>query len=283
MIWLQVAFIFLVVLPTVPSYAQALGSIQTDAMHYEATLKQFVSSSGVNYAALQQDRTHLDLYVQSLSRVSGQTYDEMNAADKIAFWLNTYNAITLRVIVDHYPIQKRGGIMGLRFPAASIRQIPGVWKKPWHQVMRKDRTLEEIEHEILRRQFREPRIHLALVCAARGCPPLRREPYRGGDLNKQLDDQAKHFLVSKEKFRIDRAKRVVFFSSIFKWFGKDFSRKYSTDGIQANVSKNERAVINFAMPYLSSDDARFLRDENYQVKYIKYDWTLNESVEKGER
>src|SRR4029434_9265868 len=131
---------------------------------------------------------------------------------RIAFWINAYNAFTLRLILDHYPI-------------ASIRRIgwlPGAAFRerfiPMQGLKGETISLDDIENGTLRSAFREPRIHFALVCAARSCPPLRREAYRGADLDRQLDDQARIFLRDATKNRVDAATRTLYLSSIFKWF-----------------------------------------------------------------
>ncbi len=143
--------------------------------------------------------------------------------------------------------------------------------------MHKKTTLNGIEHSVLRAEFNEPRIHVALVCAAMGCPPLRNEPYLPDKLNDQLDNQAKKFLSSPAKFRIDRSAGKVYLSSIFKWFGADFVKTYGTDEGFAGHGQSERAVLNFISQYLQQEDApEYLRSGNYRIDYLEYDWSLNE-------
>ena len=143
-------------------------------------------------------------------------------------------------------------MVGLAYPKSSIQQIPGRWDKVQWLVMGQKLTLDRIEHAILRGgdpalvatygPFHEPRIHLALVCAAMGCPPLRNEPYAGERLDAQLDDQVRRFLRNPQKFRIDRGNGRVYLSSIFKWFGGDFIKKYGAGEKFAGHSDAERAV-----------------------------------------
>ncbi|HET6463289.1 MAG TPA: DUF547 domain-containing protein, partial [Candidatus Krumholzibacteria bacterium] len=117
-------------------------------------------------------------------------------------------------------------------------------------------TLGYIEAKILRRDFHDPRVHLALVPAAAAAPMLRNEPYEGTKLDAQLDDQARKFLASPRNFRIDRAKKEVRVSEIFRWYADDF------------------AVQKFAGPYVNDADRAFL--SGARVTYLPYDWTLNE-------
>lgn len=246
---------------------------------YRTVLSERVNDKGlVDYRALKADRRDLDRYVSSLAGLDPKSYEAWKDGEKIAFWINAYNALTLKAIVDHYPIKKGGLVSGLRFPESSIRQIPGVWDELSHPIMGKPMTLDQIEHEILRKQFDEPRIHMALVCAAMGCPPLRNEPYWGDRLDEQLTDQTRKLFSDSRQFRIDRKDGTVYLSSIFKWFGEDFARKYSTNGLQ-QVGANLRPVVNFASRHAGPADAEYLKTREYSVAFLDYDWSLNE--EKG--
>jgi uncharacterized protein DUF547 len=151
-----------------------------------------------------------------------------------------------------------------------------VWDKLDFLVMGRRTTLDHIEHEILRKDFNEPRIHVALVCSAMGCPPLRNEPYSGEKLDSQLDDQTRKFLASPQKFRIDREKGVVYLTPIFKWYGTDFERRFATnDGVGAH-SRAERAVLSYLGGFLSVEDRDYLTTGKYSIQYLDYDWSLNE-------
>jgi hypothetical protein len=243
---------------------------------YAAVLQTHVDEAGmVNYRALKKDSEKLDEYLDSLATTPREHYNMWSASDQIAFWINAYNAITLKAITDHYPIEPGLG-RSLLWPGNSIRQIPGVWDKLKWNIMDKSLTLNQIEHEILRKQFNEPRIHAALVCAAMGCPPLRREPYSGTALEAQLEDQMKRFLSHPTKFRIDRKSNTVFLSAIFKWFGKDFVERFGTDTAFGGHSEVERAILNAIAPHLDENDRNYLRTARFHIQYLDYDWTLNE-------
>jgi hypothetical protein len=151
-----------------------------------------------------------------------------------------------------------------------------VWTKLRFVVMRREMTLDQIEHEELRAKFDEPRIHMALVCAAMSCPPLRNEPYVAGRLDAQFADQARRFLARSDRFRIDREKGVARLSAIFKWFGGDFVKDYGTRDAFNGHSDAERAVLNYVAGLLPDDDAEFLRSAKPSIAYLDYDWTLNE-------
>jgi hypothetical protein len=243
---------------------------------FSATLGVYVDDNGmVDYEALEADHEKLDAFAAALAELSPEVYAEWIDAEKIAFWINAYNGLTLKAILDHYPI-KPSFVASLRFPKNSIRQIPGVWDKLKFRVMDREMTLDEIEHSMLRRDFDEPRIHVALVCAAMGCPPLRNEPFEAEKLGAQLDDQTTRFLSAPDKFSIYGARGRVYLSPIFKWFGDDFVRKYGTDEKFDGHGKSERAVLNFISKYVSESDAAFLAEGEYNIQYLDYDWSLNE-------
>ena len=146
---------------------------------YDALLKQFVADGRVDYQGLESDSSALDHYLDSIAAISEATFNAWTKPAQLAFLINLYNAATLKLIVDHYPIK-------------SIKNIGSFFKGPWDQpVVRlfgQTITLDNLEHDIIRKDYSEPRIHLALVCAAKGCPPLISEAYVAGRLDDQLDD-----------------------------------------------------------------------------------------------
>ncbi len=248
---------------------------QTLETSYRKVL-QYVDDRGlVRYADLKTHRLVLDRFVSELGRLDRATYEAWPEPSQLAFWINAYNGLTLQVIVDHYPIQS-SFLASLRFPRNSIRQISGAWDRIEFQVMNRKLTLDAIEHEILRKKFAEPRIHMALVCAALGCPPLRREPYAGERLDGQLDDQTRRFLASPSKFRVDRKRGTVGLSPIFDWYGGDFMAKYQPASGFHNRGARLSAVLNFVGRYVSPGLRGFLVAGNYDVYYLDYDWSLNE-------
>jgi hypothetical protein len=245
---------------------------------YGRVLERFVDPNGfVDYRGLKAKPADLEDFMKALDSLEPQTYESFADQGKVAFWLNVYNVLTLKVIIDHYPIQS-SPFKSLRYPKNSIRQISGVWDKITFSVLRENLSLDQIEHEILRKKFKEPRIHMALVCAARGCPALRREPYTGEKLDVQLDDQTQKFLSDSQKFFIDTNKRIVYLSSIFKWFGEDFLNRYSPETGFEGHSQQEKAVLFFISLHIPEKQRNFLMRSEYKIKYIKYDWALNERV-----
>ena len=230
---------------------------------YAEVLQTYVNDDGlVDYNGLQANREQLDRFNQSLGRISPETYTAWNEAEQIAFLTNAYNAFTLQSIIDRQPLDD------------SIRDIPGVWKRRKFALAGKELTLDNIEHDILRKDFNEPRIHVALVCAAMSCPPLRNEPYLPEQLDAQLDDQTAKFATSPHSFDLDRQNKRVYLSSIFKWYGQDFEQTYGIEN-KFNGNDKQRAVLNYFSPTLNPQEREFLEQEDYRVKYLDYDWSLN--------
>jgi hypothetical protein len=250
---------------------------------YAAVLKDHVDDAGmVDYKKLKAAPQKLNAFVAAMSKVQPNSYDGWNKKEQIVLWLNAYNALTLKAIVDNYPI-KSSFFRSRIYPKNSIRQIPGVWSKIKFNVMGRDLTLGHIEHEILRKKFNEPRIHMAMVCAAMGCPPLLNKPYTAQKLNEQLDERTRRFLANPAKFKIDRNAGVVYLSPIFKWFKGDFVNKYAPDKNISNHGKEVSTVLNFIAGHLEKPDREYFLASNFKIKYLKYDWSLNEQQIKGKK
>ncbi|MBW8001811.1 MAG: DUF547 domain-containing protein [Planctomycetes bacterium] len=244
--------------------------------NYAETLGSYVDANGmVNYEKLKENRQKLDKFVTHLAKLDTKVYDKWDDNTKIAFWLNAYNALTLKAIIDNYPI-KPAFLMSAAYPKNSIRQIPGVWKKIKFDVTGKKMSLNHIEHKILRKNFAEPRIHMAMVCAAMSCPALRNEPFAGKKLDTQLSDQSKRFFANQENFKIDRENNTVYISPILKWFAKDFAVLDSGEAPLSHHSKTKSSVLKFISLHVEKKDAKYLLAKKFKIKYLKYDWTLNE-------
>ncbi|MDG2171001.1 MAG: DUF547 domain-containing protein, partial [Opitutales bacterium] len=153
---------------------------------WDRVLKKHVLGSNVDYASLAKDTQLLDRYLTQLDAVPRAVVDAWTRDKQLAFWINAYNAFTLRVILDYYPI-KTWTFKGLVVPWNSIIQIPGVWKKIKWEVAGQSLTLDHIEHGLIRPTFNEPRIHFAIVCASIGCPSLRAEAITFDKLEDQLE------------------------------------------------------------------------------------------------
>lgn len=238
----------------------ALGGVLHAAEPFDLTharwtriLTAHVKNGEVDYAALKASPQELQSYLDSLAAVTRPEFDAWPEPDQIAFLLNLYNAATLKLVADNYPVK-------------SIKDIGGLFGNPWKlKVVRLwDRltTLDDVEHGILRAEYQEPRIHFALVCAARSCPPLRPEAYVGKRLDAQLQDQGRIFLADRAKNRVDPAGQTLWLSPIFKWFQEDFTA-------------NGKTVAEFVVPFLPAAEISGVSPKDFKVRYTDYDWSLN--------
>ncbi len=231
---------------------------------YRDVLTRFVRDARVDYRALVADRATLDRAIGEIARVSQSDEARWAREDRLAFWINAYNLFTLRSIVDHYPIH---GSLFTLYPRNSIRQIDGVWAAHRWPAAARSVTLDEIEHEILRPIFRDPRVHVAVNCASKSCPPLRFEPYIGNDIDRQLDDAARRFLASDQGVKLSAGRLMV--SSIFKWYGDDFIPAYAAGGT------SDAAIRAFIVRY-GPPAAAAAAKTSTPLRFLSYDWSLND-------
>jgi hypothetical protein len=279
-------FLGLLVMQTI-SCSDVLGRDANDSRFgysdYAAVLKNHIDDTGmVSYKKLRANPKKLQAFVSAMSKLDRWSYDKWSKEEKIAFWVNAYNALTLKVIIDNYPI-KSSFFRSRVYPKNSIRQIPGVWDKITFKVMETSYTLGHMERKILRKEFNEPRIHMALVCAAMGCPPLLNEPYVAERLDQQFEEQSKKFLSNPGKFRIDREKAVVYLSPILKWFADDFVNSRAPQKNIAKHNKKTSAVLNFIGGYLKEAEREYVLGGSFKIKYLNYDWSLNEQQIKDKK
>lgn len=222
---------------------------------WSALLERWVSAGLVDYAGWRRDgEAELGAYLRMLSQACATDYERWSRPQRIAFWINAYNAFTVRLILDHYPVVSIRAIGWLPLAAFRQRFIP------MPDIKGGDISLNDIEHDTLRASFQEPRIHFALVCASRSCPALRGEAYRAADLDRQLDEQAREFLNDATRNRVDAAGKVLYLSAIFDWFASDFEA--AAGSVPAYVARYVD---------LGGADASAFR-----VEHLTYDWALNE-------
>ena len=238
---------------------------------YADVLKRHVRFPHVDYAALKQDRTRLDRVVDEFDAPPARSESGWTREQRMAFWINAYNAFTLQAIVDHYPIQA-GWLT--RQPRNSIRQIDGVWTTLKWRAAGRFVTLDDIEHRILRPEFLDARIHFAVNCASVSCPPLAAEPYRARTLEAQLNAAARTYLASAEGLQMRG--RTIRVSSIFKWYGEDFIREYA--GLaRIEATPKERAILGAVLKYGPAAAADLAGRGTAEIGYLDYNWALNDT------
>jgi hypothetical protein len=224
----------------------------------------------VYYRALKGERGRLDRYIASLN-VSAATYKGWSPAQQMAFWVNTYNAVILQTVINHYPIHPRSA----NYPANSIRQIPGYEQAPFRAAGRSV-TLEQIEKTILP-EFKDPRLYLALGRGALGSGRLRSEAYTGDRLDQQLADLQQEFVTDRQMLRIDRLTGDMSVTPIFSWREQEFIAAYDhADPTFAQRSPIERAILTFIKPSLLPLEKEFVQQNAFKVTFHEFDWRLND-------
>jgi hypothetical protein len=259
------------------------GSIDTAAQPrfdhqfraYATLLRAHVEAGGVNYRTLLANRRALDAVVRELAAVDKAAEQAFSREERLAYWINAYNLFTLRVIVDHYPIQGRWFSI---YPRNSVRQIDGVWTKIRWRAGGLDVTLDQIEHEIVRPVFKEPLAHFALSCGAASCAPLQPEPFVADRLAQQLEEAARSFLGSDSGVRVSGERLDV--SSRLRWYASDFVAEYARL-VPGSRDDEERGILGLIGAYGPPRAAALVRDSNVRLDYLEFDWSLNESPASG--
>jgi hypothetical protein len=216
---------------------------------YAELLEKYVQNHTVDYRGFKNEEAKLDRYLKILEETDTK---KLSRDEQFAFYINAYNGWTIKLILTGYP--------GIK----SIKNLGSIFKTPWKkQIARIDGdiiTLDKIEHDILRPGFKDPRVHFAVNCASKGCPPLRPEPYRADILEQQLDEMTRAFINDSQRNRLEG--KTLYVSSIFKWFSEDFHDD----------------VVGFFLKYAQGDLKKQLEESkgDIQVKYLDYDWSLND-------
>ena len=211
----------------------------------DAAMKKYVVNGMVDYASLKANRAGLDAYIAKTSAVSESDFKSWSEAQQLAFLINVYNAETVQLILDNYPVKSIKEI-GNFISTAQDKKVVTLFGKTT--------TLNYVEHDLLRAKYSEPRIHFAIVCAAISCPTLRSEAFVADKLEAQLSDQAKNFLSDKSKNEYKDGE--LHLSKIFDWFEGDFT-------------KAGKSVAEYVNPWFSEDVSKA------DVEFKDYDWNLN--------
>ena len=215
---------------------------------YAGLLGKYVKNGVVDYAGLKSHEAEVDRYRKLLEQTDTRT---LAGNERLAFYINAYNINAIKIVLTGYPgihsIKDRGSIFG------------SVWSRQVFTNGGKPLSLDEIENKIIRPGFHDPRVHFAVNCASKSCPPLRSEPYSGKLLDLQLDSAARAFLNNPRSNYLRG--NTLFVSKILDWYAGDFR-----DGVLA-----------FVMKYANPDLKKKLEDRagRIEIEYLPYDWTLN--------
>lgn len=247
---LNKSFYLLILILIFSSQLSFASNFDNSYKDYSNVLTKYVNKGLVDYKNLKNNSESLEKSLTEISKVEKSEYNEWRRDEKLAFLINLYNATTLKLIIDNYPLK-------------SIRDIETPWALKIVKLFGSNISLDILEHEVIRKEFNEPRIHFVLVCAAKGCPILSSEPYKSTNLESQLDNATKTFLSDNTKNYIDNNKKVINLSPVFDWFKDDFTKKYGS-------------VNKFLEPYFLNEKIYESEFSKFSIKYTTYDWSLNE-------
>jgi hypothetical protein len=224
-------------------------------------------ASQVRYAGFQTDRAALQVYRDGLSAVSETAFSAFDKPQQMAFLINAYNAFTVELILTKYP-----GLTSIK-DLGSVFSSP--WKPKWIALLGGKRSLDDIEHGMLRQRgrFDDPRVHFAVNCASIGCPPLREEAFVAERLDAQMDEQALRFMSDHTRNRFDATAGRLEVSKIFDWYGEDFSLGHR--GIASLPAFMARYADSLADAQV---DRERVRGQRADISFLPYDWKLNDAV-----
>jgi len=249
----QIAVTILTFLLITSGNKQAALAADFDHSKFDQILKTYVDTQGrVDYNGIAADKTFFE-YMKSLETAKA---DALSRDGQLAFWINAYNAVTIDKVIKWKPKK-------------SVREtfVPGVWTgtkfftSRQHTVAAQRLSQDDIEHEILRKKFQDPRIHFAIICASLGCPPLPQYAYTAENVQVRLEEETRMYVHSKRGLQIDYVENTMMLSKLFDWFAADFEAKSGS-------------VTNFIKPYCDEKAMAFL-DRMPKRSYISYDWALN--------
>jgi len=235
----------------------ASDSVGPDNSLFTQILRENVKDGLVNYKAIKADKRFAD-YVALLEKTDPSTISKIN---RLAFWINVYNAFTIKIVVDQYPIKSIMNIAAHVSPFGKSN-----FEKKVVTINGMKYSLNDLENNIIR-PYGDPRIHFAINCAALSCPPIRAEAFEPARLNEQLEEQTRNFLNNPEKNSFDFTKKQAMLSKIFDWFKEDFE-KYTT------------SVPDFVSRYLPAEQGRQLRSagKSFKIDHHDYNWDLNDTA-----
>jgi len=235
--------------------AQAAPAASFDHTAWDVLLKRHVNAIGeVNYAGLKKERQPLDAYVAALAAASPDSRKEQfpDRASELAYWLNAYNALTIRGVVDAYPTRS----------VRDLGVLYGFFRRADYTLGGRALSLQDLENDIIRKRYRDPRIHFAIVCASVSCPRLDREAFVGGRLNEQLDRVTRDAMAENRNLAIDAKAKTVTLTMLFKWYAEDFGAP----------------PLDFARRYLSPERTALLDQLGAKPRtlFFDYDWSINQ-------
>ncbi len=240
------------------------GGEAFDHSKWDHILKQYVHDGLVDYKALLQRRAELDDYLKQTETISLEAFSDLSREERIAFWINLYNASVVRMILNEYPIER-------------FEQIPAAFEVRTIQVIGEFFNLSELRDQVLRKGFRDERVLIALVSGRMDSPKLLREAFRGETLENQLNQVAHGFVEDEVRNQIKPGEKKIFLSPLFRSFGPDFLLNFGSSDASSRSSQIESAVVSFILHHLTHADKRlFLDSGRYKIRYLPENPKLNQ-------
>ncbi len=242
---------------------------------FDRVLQQYVNERGfVDYIALQKDPDNLEDYYYQITTYSPDSHPDLFPTEnhKLAYWINAYNAGAMKAVLTYYPIDS---VLDVKQPGIFffLSNKSGFFFFQRLKFGGKTTSLYYLENSVIRKRFGEPRIHFAVNCASVSCPRLPMQAFSGDALDRQLDDETRLFLTEDRNFRIDHEEKVIYLSSIFKWYEKDF-----VDWYGKKYPEGQASLLSYIELYLEPEKAEELKTvgDSYKIDFIPYDWNLND-------
>jgi hypothetical protein len=267
-----------VVLTCGPRWVRAQDAeADTRRQRFDEILDLNVRDGFVYYRALKSERARLDAYISSLQHVR---LDTASPQEQVAFWLNGYNAIVLKTVIDHYPIPS----VTRDYPAGSIRQVPGAFERATHRLAGRTLTLDQIEQGVLP-AFHDPRVFFALGRGAVGSGRLRSEAFAPDRLEQQLTEAASECAMRIQCVEVDTSHNTMRVNAIFSWRREEFIGAYAerAANLYSGRSPIERAVLAFINPKMLTAERALVERNDFKMEYQPFDWSLNDLTGRGGR
>lgn len=232
---------------------------------WDQFLKQYVNDEGqINYAAVQKDPVLLKKYLARIRKIKWRDLQEWPREELVALWLNAYHAGLIKNVIEHYPVK-------------SVHEIPGFWEEDVVNVGKRLFGLGEIRANVLLGNYRDPQMHLALSYAAKSGPELSRDAFTGPTVDGQLFKASRAFVNDANRNQIIPGKKEIRISKIFQWYPKDFNTQYAVYENDRELDPHLYALLSFLAHYLEDEEKlHYLEDARYKVKYLQFDWALND-------
>jgi len=244
---------------------------------FEGFLKRYVHNGHVDYKSMFKNQYPLTHYLKLVAKYPQKKLVAEPRNNKIAFYINVYNAITIKRVLENYPPIYKSNVFKVKKTFKTIKNIKGVWGSTKSKVAGKMLTLDDIYNDILREKFREPLINFALALASVGSPKLQSYAFRGVKLKRQLSDCAREFINDKSRNKFCEKCDTTKLSPIFKWYGEDFTRKYGKKpALNKKYGKNLGAVLDFISRYIPKKYFQRLQKKSHNIAFFEFNWKLNE-------